>query len=116
MITLSWIKCQSGDWCGLEKVNLSNVSTIGVYIIWHGGNPGRVVRVGQGIIADRLSDHRSDSAILAYNKNGTLYATWAYVSAHQRDAVEAYLAQTWTPLVGDRFPDVLPLAVNSLWS
>jgi hypothetical protein len=49
---------------------------------------------------------------LTYGKNGTLRVTWAAVPAHQLDGVERYLADTWHPLVGDAFPDVLPIAVN----
>lgn len=116
-ISVSWVKCGNGsNWCPLETVNLDEVDTKGVYIIWHEGNPGRVVRIGQGDIKDRLSAHRKDKTILAYRANGTLRVTWASVSSSQRDGVEKYLADTWSPLVGDAFPDVLPIAVNSPWS
>lgn len=112
---VDWVKCGNGNnWCPLETVNLENVDTHGVYIIWHGGNPGRVVRVGQGDIKDRLTKHRSDPKILAYRKL-ELLVTWAWVSSSQRDGVERYLAEKWRPLVGDAFPDVLPIAVNSPW-
>jgi hypothetical protein len=82
-------------------------------MIWHEGNPGRVVRIGQGDIASRLGAHRQDPAILAYKKIGLLRVTWATVLAHQLDGVERYLANAWTPLVGDAFPAAAPLAVNS---
>ena len=114
MPNLSWIKC-GDDWCPLETVNLKDVRTEGLYLIWHGGNPSRVVRIGQGDIKDRLTAHRADLEILAYRKSGTLYVTWAAVSAAQRDGVERYLANQWNPLVGDAFPNVLPIAVNSPW-
>lgn len=113
-VKVNWIKC--GDdhhWCSLENLNLSNISDFGVYIIWHEGNPSRVVRVGQGDIADRLEAHRKNPTILAYRKYGTLRVTWAAVPVGQRDGVERYLADQWTPLVGDAFPDVDPIAVNS---
>lgn len=114
---VNWVKCGNGDnWCPLETVNLDSVGDVsGVYIIWHEGNPGRVVRVGQGVIRDRLSAHRSDREILAYRTSGTLRVTWAAVSSALRDGVERYLANTWRPLVGDAFPDALPIAVNSPW-
>jgi len=99
MISVSWVKCgNAANWRPLEMVDLSGVSAIGVYIIWHEGNPSRVVRVGQGDIAARLGAHRRDPAILAYNKNGTLRVTWAAVPARQLDGVERYLANTWPPL------------------
>jgi hypothetical protein len=66
MISVSWVKCGDGvNWCPLEPVNLSGVGTTGVYIIWHEGNPSRVVRIGQGNIAARLGAHRRDHAVLA---------------------------------------------------
>ncbi len=96
-------------------VDLSEVRTIGVYMIWHAGNPGRVVRLGQGDIADRVGSHRADPSITRYSQFGTLYVTWAMVPRVHLDAVERYLADTWPPLVGSRFPEVAPLAVNSPW-
>ena len=116
MLNLNWIKCdENRQWCPLESVNLSSVTAEGVYIIWHEGNPSRVVRVGQGDIADRLKEHRDDPKILTYSKRGILRVTWAPVSAAQRDGVERYLADRWSPLVGDVFPDVESIAVNSPW-
>ena len=117
MLTLKWIKCgKDRRWCPLMRLSLETVNAQGVYIIWHAGNPGRVVRVGQGDVAKRLADHRTDREIIAYGKQGTLYVTWASVPANQRAGVEAHLAEKWNPLVGDRFPDVRPIAVNSPWS
>lgn len=116
MLNLSWVKC--GDdkhWCSLERIILSNVDTIGIYIIWHGGNPSHIVRVGQGDIADRLSEHRENKDITKYSEYGTLYVTWAFVAPRYLDGVERYLAETWNPLVGERFPDVDAIAVNSPW-
>jgi hypothetical protein len=116
-VQVDWIKCgNGGNWCPLETLNLDSVGDVsGVYVIWHEGNPARVVRVGQGKIKDRLSAHRNDNEILQYRRNGTLRVTWASVSSNQRDGVERYLAQTWPPLVGDAFPYALPIAVNSPW-
>ena len=116
-MVVKWIVCggTGNNWCPLREVELKNVDTVGVYIIWHEGNPGRVVRVGQGDIAERLAKHRNDPAITYYERFGKLRVTWAYVPLHQLDGVEKYLADTWKPLVGDAFPDALPIAVNSPW-
>ena len=114
MLQLSWIKCNGNNWCSLTNVDLSGVTAQGVYVIWHADNPGRVVRVGQGDIAARLSAHRNDPAITKYASNG-LFVTWASVAMAQRDGVERHLADKWRPLVGDAFPDVVPIAVNSPW-
>lgn len=115
MLSLKWIKLVNGDYCSFTSVNLANVSASGVYIIWHAGNPSRVVYVGQGDIAARLTAHRSRQDILAYGRLGKLYVTWATVPASQQDGVERYLANAWSPLVGEKHPDAAPIAVNSPW-
>lgn len=115
MQNLVWTKCTDG-WCSLNRVNLSNVTTVGVYIIWHAGNPGRVVRIGQGNIKERLCCHRDDSAVQAYAKHGDLKVTWAAAPAGLLNGIERYLSDHWKPLVGDRFPDALPIPVNSPWA
>ena len=113
-----WNKCgDDGHWCSLENLNLDGITDVGgVYIIWLEGDPGRVVRVGQGNFKERFSKHRSDGEILAYRAYGKLRVTWTSVPSRQRDGVERYLAETWRPLVGETFPDALPIAVNSPWS
>jgi hypothetical protein len=114
--TINWVKCGNGaNWCPFETVDLSNVKVMGVYIIWHEGNPGRVVRLGQGDIATRIAAHRNDAAVTTYRASGILRVTWASVPAAQRDGVERYLANTWNPLIGDAFPFATPIAVNSPW-
>ncbi len=70
MDTLHWVKCQGDAWCSLERLKLDSVNAEGVYLIWHAGEKPRVVRLGQGNIADRLGVHRADSQILAYKKYG----------------------------------------------
>ena len=117
-MNIAWQRCSNGGghWCSLENLDLDSIGDIaGVYIIWHEGNPGRVVRIGKGAIKDRLCAHRCDSKVLAYRRNGSLRVTWAAVPLAQRDGVERYLANTWPPLVGDAFPDAVPIAVNSPW-
>jgi hypothetical protein len=111
--TAGTLKSTTGHYLPLETVNLAGVSIIGVYVIWHEGHPGQVVRIGQGNVAERLGQHRRDPAILAYARRGTLRVIWAAVPAHQIGPVERYLANQWPPLIGDAFPDVAPLAVNS---
>jgi len=115
MLQVTWSKCGGGSWCPLANVDLSGVREVGVYIIWHPGSPSRVVRIGQGVIANRLSEHRNDRVITQYASHGPLSVTWAAVPAHQMDGVERYLADKWNPLVGDAFPDAVPIEVNSPW-
>lgn len=59
----------------------------------------------------RLECHRADNAILAYRR-GTLYVTWAAVSAAQLDGVERYLGDELKPLVAERFPQASPIPVR----
>lgn len=115
MIQVHWTKLTSGNWCKLHTVDLQNVTTGGVYVIWHSGNPSRVVYVGQGDVKSRLESHRMNDKICAYASHGELFVTWASVPAAQRDGVERYLADTWNPQVGDAYPQAAPIAVNSPW-
>lgn len=116
-MTLEWNRCDGNAWCPLNTVNLSHAhfnGIEGVYIIWHGGEPSRTVRVGQGIIRDRLGAHRNDPKVQQY-AHLTLYVTWAAVPVRERDGVEAYLAEKLQPLVGERFPQRTPIPVNLPW-
>lgn len=109
---IHWKRCgDDGHWCNLKNLILDNISDVGVYIIWHTGDKPHVVRVGQGNIAERLREHRCNPKIAGY---GDLLVTWAVVATQsERDAIERHLADVWNPLVGDAFPNVKPLAVNS---
>lgn len=109
MIQVNWVKSTAGGWLNLHTVNLSNVNTFGVYVIWKAGQPASCVRVGQGDIKARLIAHKADAAICAHNP---LLVTWASVSAVQADGVERFLADHYGPLVGAAFPNALPIAVN----
>jgi hypothetical protein len=103
MLTVYWNKGEGNAYFPLERLNLENIKAEGIYVIWRGGTPPRTVRA-----------QRYDSEVLAY-KNSGLYVTWAAVSEAQRDGVGKYLADWLLPLVGDAFPDVLPIEVNSPW-
>jgi hypothetical protein len=110
MIQISWQKCQGNSWCSFLNVDLSHShfnNLEGVYIIFR--TDGHVIRVGQGIIKDRLAAHRNDSKITTC---GNLLVTWAEVQRSYRDGVERYLAEVLKPTVGDAFPDVVPIPVN----
>lgn len=112
-MNLDWVKCEENTWCSLERLKLESIgNTAGVYIIWHGGEMPRCVRVGQGDIKDRLSAHRNDPEITQYRPQGGLFVTWAAVPASQHGDVEAFLANECKPLVGIRFPERTPIAVN----
>jgi hypothetical protein len=100
------------DWCGFDALDLSKVTGEGVYVIWHGGQNPQWVRVGMGDIKDRIGKHRNDPDITQYRQFGGLFVTWAVVPAHMQKGIENYLADQLKPLVGERFPNVPPIAVN----
>ena len=119
-LTLTWRKCQGAAgiadvWCSLERVDVSKIGDRGVYVIWHGGPQPKVVRIGQGNIAERITAHRNDPQVLQYKFQGELFVTWAIVASHLMDGVEHHLAGKWHPIVGDAFPVAVPIVVNSPW-
>ena len=114
---LKWMKCQGGDWCTLNAVDLDHEhfhDLHGVYIIWHGGANPAVVHVGQGNVSARLRAHRSDPKIQQFAKHD-LYVAWSRVPSDSRDGVEAYLAHKWNPRVGRDYPAAPPIKVNAPW-
>jgi hypothetical protein len=117
MLNVTWIKSKADTWLAFETFDLSTADTaLGVYVIWHGGQTPRVVRVGQGRINERIGAHRNDTAICAYRTSGPLLVTWAIVPPLHLDGVERFLANRLNPLIGDRHPDVAPVAVNLPWA
>jgi hypothetical protein len=118
-LQVTWVKAKGGGWCKLNTVDLSHpaVQVEGVYVIWCGPTDlekAAVVYVGQGVVKDRLADHRDDARIQKYAPR-TLYVTWAAVEARKREGVEAYLSKRYAPLVGERRPTATPISVNSPW-
>lgn len=74
----------------------------------------RVVYVGRGQIAERLSAHQRDASILSYESQGMLLTTWALVDGRFAKGVERYLINTYLPLVNRKRPDATPISVNLL--
>lgn len=99
-------------WNALEMTAQFRLPAMGVYVIAYDALSPRVVRVGQGDIASRLSEHRNNPTIQRYRANGPLKVAWAALSGYQVGGVEVYLANVLRPLVGDRFPNVTPIPVN----
>ena len=112
---LNWVRCGTDRrFCSLERLNLTDTSDDGVYIVWCSGD--RVVRVGQGDIRERLSEHRRDNNILRHRSRGQLLVSWASVNDPRlRGKIERYLGDTLDPIEGEKFPDVAPMQVNLPW-
>ena len=83
-------------------------------MIWYGGQSPWTVYVGQGVIADRLRQHRQEQEILRFSPLG-LFVTWAQVDRGYRDGVERFLADALQPKVVQRSPNAPPESVNLPW-
>ena len=115
---LAWIRCDGNGWYPLKTVNLAHEhfnGMEGVYVIWWdtgtGPNPQTTVRVGQGVIRDRIQAHRNDPEVQQYGPQ-LLRVTWASVDVIHRNGIEVYLAQQLKPRVGALFPNAVPIPVN----
>jgi hypothetical protein len=113
-LSIDWLKCQNDVWCSFDNLQLDNEhfnDLNGVYIIWS-ASIRKVVRIGSGIIKNRIAEHRENKEITQYTE---LKVTWAKVNKSQMEGVEKFLADTYEPLVGERFPDRMPISVNLPW-
>lgn len=125
-LQLQWIKNeQNNEWFDFLKLNLNSsyfIGKLGIYVIWYTSSVSgvsKVIRLGQGNIGERLTEHRNNPAILNYSSLGTLKVTWALVGYNDLtelnlDGVEAYLAKIYEPLIGDRFPTAGRIPVNPI--
>ncbi len=113
MVIVTWVSCGRGSWCALDAVNLLSLRTVGVFMIWYAGDPGRVVCLGQGDIATQLKALKADKKVLSYKAQGDLLVTWAEVSPARIHGIERYLVETWPPLIAGQSIDAEPIEVNS---
>jgi len=119
-----WVKnTQNNEWFDFLRLNLDSpyfTNKRGVYVIWYTSpvaSTSKVIRLGQGYLVDRLKEHRGDPYILSYSQYGQMKVTWAVVdnnTLYESDlnGVEAYLADRYLPLIGQRFPLVSQMSIN----
>lgn len=112
---LKWAKTSENRWCKLREIELAFIKAKGVYVVWHGGFPTRVVKVGHGTIAEELAASRRDPRVTDYAKDGTLFVTWASADASDAAGIARHLAEILRPLVADPAADAdaAPIAANS---
>ena len=139
-INLQWQKCNDylfwDCWCRLNSDLLDDprlesrletsfgvlrTDISGVYIIWTGIDNRTILKVGSGIIKDRLRAHLNDPKVQAYRSNG-LYVTWAHIIPslksigkldNRQRGVERFLSIFLPPKLGERFPNnVDPIRVD----
>lgn len=131
-MTVQWQKCNNylswGSWCQLDsdllddqrleirletRFGVLRTDIIGVYIIWAGVNNRTILKVGSGIIKDRLRAHLNDPKVQVYKHKG-LYATWACITPSfkpdgkfddKERGIEGFLGLILNPKLGKRFPN-----------
>ncbi|MGJ8563428.1 MAG: hypothetical protein ACSHXY_07740 [Alphaproteobacteria bacterium] len=114
MLQLAWVKSLDSKWLNLSHLDLTHVHATGIYIIWHGGENPRIVRIGHGNIASRLTEHKLNLQIMRYKQNGPLMVTWAEMADETtREGAAHYLAKQFSPLVKDRPSDTAPIVARS---
>lgn len=113
-IPLIWAKRTQKDWCKLFELDLALVRTYGVYVLWHGGQPSRVVRIGHGDIATELKACCNDRRVIVYLADGPLFVTWAGAVASDAAGIHLHLAEMLHPLIEDRAAsNVVAIAARS---
>ena len=110
---LVWHKCENDRWCRLADLDLLRISAFGVYVLWHAGYPGRVVKVGYGDIAARLEADRHNDTVQHYGRSGPLFVTWAAADPSSVEGVTRHLADTLRPLISAGLSHVAPIPLNS---
>ena len=128
MLTLHWQKCiKNSLWCQFNEKLLNDsrlgtrlgdhsTSISGVYIIWTGIDNRTVLKVGSGIIKDKLAAYLKDPEIQSY-KPTRLYATWAStvpVSGLEdvQKRVEKFLSIVFKPKLVEHLSDIDPIFAN----
>ena len=128
MITVQWQRClKKSLWCQFNEKLLSNgrfetrlgdhsVNISGIYIIWTGIGDRTVLKVGSGIIKDKLEEHLRDPEIQAY-KPTRLYVTWASTLSvigveEIQKGVEKFLDIVFKPKLAEHLPDIDLVMVN----
>lgn len=122
MKTVQWVKnSQNNDWFDFLRLNLDAPyfsTKRGVYVIWYTApSVAKVIRVGSGHIGERLKDHRSNPDILKFSIQGQLKVSWVLADGinlleSEIEGVERFLARSYTPLIGDRFPSDGEVEIN----
>lgn len=115
-MVVTWIQCTNG-WCSFSELDLQhpNLADVeGVYILWYTRDSSRPapVYVGQGVIADRLGEHRRNLHFAGY----TLFVTWAAIGPALKDGVESYLIRHLRPPNNQLVPTADPITVNLPWA
>ena len=112
---LSWIKRSNQSWHKLLELDFASLAGVhGVYVLWHGGFPSRVVRVGSGDLGEELRACCCDARVMDCQRYGPLFVTWAAAALAGAAGVQRHLADRLRPLIEDSAdPQVAALAANA---
>ena len=128
MVMLRWQRCiKNSLWCQFNDRLLNDgrletrlgdysVGISGVYIIWTGIEDRIVLKVGSGIIKDKLTSDLRDPEIQAH-KPARLYVTWASTLSvvgpeEIQKGIEKFLGVVFKPKLAENLPDVDLVMVN----
>ena len=109
-----WAKRSRDSWCRLLELDFRLIDTYGVYVIWDGGVPSRVLRVGHGDIATELRACCADKRLTAHLKDGPLFVTWAAAAASDAAGIHRHLEDSLRPLVEEPLAaSVVPIVARA---
>ncbi|MBC8339625.1 MAG: hypothetical protein ISR51_05300 [Rhodospirillales bacterium] len=113
-----WVTSPKGqfyNFLNLEPMDHDLSGKTGVYVIWLGGHWPEWLFIGRtDDLADTLQELQSDRAILRYEREGHIYATWAEIKPQFQAGVVQYLSQVIPPAIPNPNPpdeDEPPIAV-----
>lgn len=112
-----WFRCKGNVWCDLFKLDLKNeyVKTIeGVFVLWTGDVPKKVLKIGSGNISRELLKLRNDFSIRAFQHLG-VKVSWAHISPIQRNGALVYLYNELIPSMQTDIPKGVPMQINFPW-
>ncbi len=109
-LSVKWAKYKKQGWCKLNTLNLEQVKTNGVFVIWKPQARYNVIRIGQGHISSELQNLRNDTTIVKFGAD--LLVTWCSVQPQFRDGVERYLYEQYSPISIERVTNSRLVHVN----
>ena len=109
-LSVKWAKYKTQGWCKLNTLNLEQVRTDGVFVIWKPQDKYNVIRIGQGHVASELQTLRNNSTIARFGAD--LLVTWASIKQQDRDGVERYLYEQYSPISVERVTNARLVYVN----
>ncbi len=101
---------QNNEWFDFLRLDLDSSyfnGKKGVYVLWYVAPPkAKAIKVGSGNLLEQLKNLRSNPLVLQYSNNGTLKVSWVTVNGalkeDQMAGVEAFLYDSYSPLMGER--------------